>query len=300
MPGARSLARLLGGTPNASRGAMSATTSEITFAAADPAPIARRAIDKDDTPSRIWDAIPFWPVAVLGPALAFGVAGLAGRGPRVLRKNPVLAGLLTGGALVGLAKWQLDRFFTETPDYEVVRAFEGFEIRHYPPRVVAETTVHGVEHDDALNEGFSRLARYIFGDNEGARSAMAAPIELRETSGEAAKGEHIAMTTPVTSHAYDDGHVVTFTMPKHRALELLPVPKDARVRVRRTEGERFAVLTYRGTYGGELARAQQEELLARVKEQGLVTRGTPIFAGYDAPSTLPALRRVEAWVELEP
>lgn len=278
---------------------MSATTSETTFAAADPAPVARHAIDKDDTPSRIWDAIPFWPVAVLGPALAFGVAGLAGRGPRVLRRNPALAGLLTGGALLGLAKWQLDRFFTETPDYEVQRAFDGFEVRHYPPRVVAETTVHGVDHDAALNEGFSRLAGYIFGANEGARSAMAAPIELREASGKA-MSEKIAMTTPVTSHAYDDGHVVTFTMPKHRALELLPVPKDARVRVRRTEGERFAVLSYRGAYGGELARAKQADLLARVKEQGLVTRGTPLFAGYDAPSTLPALRRVEAWVELEP
>ena len=279
---------------------MAATTSENTLAHADRAPSALRTIDKDDTPAPIWDVIPFWPVAVLGPALALGIAGLAGRGPRLLRKNPALAGLLTGGALLGLAKWQLDRFFTETPDYEVQRAFEGFEIRRYPPRVVAETTVHGADHDDALNEGFRRLAGYIFGGNEGARSAMAAPLELREPSPGKAAGEHIAMTTPVTSHAYDDGHVVTFTMPKHRALELLPVPKDARVRVRRTEGERFAVLTYRGRFAGGLTRDKQDELLALVKEQGLVTRGTPLFAGYDAPSTLPALRRVEAWIELEP
>ncbi len=279
---------------------MTATTSETKLASANRPSSALEALDKDDTPSRIWDVIPFWPVAVLGPALALGVAGLAGRGPRVLRKNPALAGLLTGGALLGLAKWQLDRFFTETPAYEVQRAFEGFEIRHYPPRVVAETTVHGTDHDDALNEGFRRLAGYIFGANEGSQSAMAAPIELREaTPAGKTRGEHIAMTSPVTAHEYDDGHVVTFTMPKDRALELLPVPQDSRVRVRRTEGERFAVLTYRGSYGGELARAKQAELLARVKEQGLVIRGTPLFAGYDAPSTLPALRRVEAWVELD-
>ncbi len=282
---------------------MTATTTATPLASTDrAAPPALQAIDKDDTPSRIWDLIPFWPAAVLTPALVLGIAGLVGRGPRLLRKNPALAGLLTGVALLGIAKWQLGRLFTETPDYEVERAFDGFEVRHYPSRVVAETTVEGLEHEDALNEGFRRLAGYIFGDNEGARSAMAAPIELREKAraGRTSKGEHIAMTSPVTSHDDGRGHVVTFTMPKHRALELLPVPTDARVRVRRTGGERFAVLTYRGTYRGELAEAKQAELLARVKEARLVPRGAPLFAGYDAPSTLPALRRVEAWVELEP
>ena len=281
--------------------AMNVTTSETSNRTADRPSSMLRAGDKDDTPSRIWDVIPFWPAVVLTPALVLGLAGLAGRGPRLLRRNPVVAGLLTGGALLGLAKWQLGRFFTETPDYEVERAFEGFEIRHYPSRVVAETTVHGVDHDDALNEGFRRLAGYIFGDNDGARSAMAAPIELRKRSaGRKAKGERIAMTSPVTSHEDEAGHVVTFTMPKDRALELLPVPNDARVRVRRTGGERFGVLSYRGTYRGDLAHAMQAELMARVKQEGLSTRGAPLFAGYDAPSTLPVLRRVEAWVELEP
>ena len=286
--------------------AMNVTTSQTSIGRADRSS-SFRAVDKDDTQRRIWDVIPFWPAVVLTPALVLGLAGLARRGPRLLRSHPVVAGLLTGGALLGLAKWQLDRFFTETTDYEVERAFEGFEIRHYPSRVVAETTVRGVDHEDALNEGFRRLAGYIFGDNDndGAGSAMAAPIELRKRSaGRKAKGEHIAMTSPVTSHEDEDedeaGHVVTFTMPKHRALELLPVPKDARIRVRRTGGERFAVLGYRGTYRGDLAHAMQAELMARVKREGLATRGAPLFAGYDAPSTLPALRRIEAWVELEP
>ena len=129
---------------------------------------------------------------------------------------------------------------------------------------------------------------------------MPAFSALREKSAaRKIKGEHIAMTSPVTSHEDDDGYVVTFTMPKDRALELLPVPKDARVRVRRTGGERFAVLKYRGTYRGDLAKQKHEELVARVREAGLVTRGAPLFAGYDAPSTLPALRRVEAWVAIE-
>lgn len=278
---------------------MTVTTPEIALTSSNPSPTTHRAIDKDGTPSRIWDLIPFWPAAVLAPALVLGVAGLVGRGPRALRKNPLLAGLLTGGALLGIAKWQLDRFFTETPDYEVEQTFDGFEIRHYPSRVVAETTVRGTDYDDALNEGFRRLAGYIFGDNAGARSTMAAKARGEARVSRKTKGERIAMTSPVTSHEDEDGYVVSFTMPKDRALELLPVPEDARVRVRRTGGERFAVLKYRGTYRGDLAKAKHAELLARVGKAGLVARGAPLFAGYDAPSTLPALRRVEAWVAIE-
>ena len=82
---------------------MNVTTSETSIGTADR-PSSFHAGDKDDTPSRIWDVTPFWPAVVLTPALVLGLAGLAGRGPRLLRRNPVVAGLLTGGALLGLAK----------------------------------------------------------------------------------------------------------------------------------------------------------------------------------------------------
>jgi len=202
--------------------------------------------------------------------------------------------------LLALVTVPLTTHATEEPDFEVVRRIGNVELRHYAPYLVA-AVVLDVTPADAGGQAFPILAGYIFGDNEGARSAMAAPIEVREeNAGRKAKGERLAMTSPVTSHEDQNGHVVTFTMPKHRALELLPIPTDARVRVRRTGGERFAVLRYRGTYRGDLAKAKQAELVARVKEAGFATRGAPLFAGYDAPSTLPAVRRVEAWVELEP
>jgi hypothetical protein len=46
--------------------------------------------------------------------------------------------------------------------------------------------------------------------------------------------------------------------------------------------------------------AKVSEVLARVRSAGLGYRGSPEFAGYDPPSTLPFLRRNEIWIELEP
>lgn len=236
------------------------------------------------------EALSYLPAVGLGAALVLGAAGLCGRGPKVLRSSPLLSGLLVGGAALGLAKWQLDRFFTESPDYEVERQVNGLEVRSYPPRVVAETTIEGADLEQGLDEGFRRLAGYIFGGNGGPR----VPGEDAHEK----KGERIAMTTPVTAREDAGGFVVTFTMPKHRALEVLPIPNDPRIRVSRTDAQRFAVLTYRAGYGGARAKAAQEELVARAAAAGLVAAGNPIFAGYDAPSTLPFLRRVEAWLPL--
>lgn len=236
------------------------------------------------------EALMFLPAVGLGAVLALGTAGLFGRGPKVLRSSPFLSGLLVGGAALGLAKWQLDRFFTESPVYDVEQRVNGLEIRSYPPRVVAETTVESADLEEGLDEGFRRLAGYIFGGNAGTR----VPGEDAHEK----KGARIAMTTPVTAREDATGFVVTFTMPKDRALEVLPIPNDPRIRVSRTDATRFAVLTYRAGYGAARAKAAQEDLVARAAAAGLTAAGNPIFAGYDAPSTLPFLRRVEAWLPI--
>jgi hypothetical protein len=231
------------------------------------------------------------------PALALGILALAGRGPRALRLRPPLAAGIAVGAALVLARWQLGRLFTEQPDYAVEGVVDGIEIRRYRPHVVAETTVEDTDWDRALREGFRRLARYIFGGNDAKQTiAMSAPVTASRKTG--AAGERIAMTAPVTSRGEERGYSVVFMMPKERELASLPTPRDPRVRLREASGERVAVLRYHGTYRGDRARTKQAELLARVRAAGLEPRGEPVFAGYDAPSTLPFLRRLEAWVPL--
>lgn len=89
-------------------------------------------------------------------------------------------------------------------------------------------------------------------------------------------------------------------MPKSRPLQSLPRPKDPHVRVLQVPERRVAVLRYRGTYRARRTEERQAALLAQVRAAGLEPTGVPELAGYDAPSTIPLLRRVEAWVPIAP
>ncbi len=212
--------------------------------------------------------------AGLGAALAFG-------GDRKYRS----LGLSALGASLGLgfARWQLARWFTEQSAYEVELRDGELEVRRYAPAARAETVVEGLAWREALNEGFSRIAGYIFGQDQYGES------------------ERIAMTAPVTATVGNGPRAtrtVTFTLPRNRLLSSLPTPKDTRVRLRYVPARRVAVLTFRGRYGGDLPAKKRDELLARVRLAGLHALGEVVFAGYDAPSTLPWLRRNEVQVDL--
>jgi hypothetical protein len=45
-------------------------------------------------------------------------------------------------------------------------------------------------------------------------------------------------------------------------------------------------------------RQATKQLLDSARDHEIEVRGEPAFAGYDAPSTLPILRRNEVWVEV--
>ncbi len=224
------------------------------------------------------------PVAAGGGALSLAiVAGLsawrivslgAERRRAASRRNNLLIAAGAGILAAGLVRWQLQRLTNEEPEHEVEQRLGNLEIRRYSPLRIARTTVGGTW-DYALNEGFERLAHFIFGGN-------------------AAKSK-IEMTSPVTSTQDGDGHSVAFMMPKG---ELPPAPDDARVEIDHLPSRRLAVLRFNGRYNGEHVAAKKRELLTAVAANGLQPVGEPSFAGYDPPSTLPLLRRNEVWVEL--
>ncbi len=220
------------------------------------------------------------------------------RAAEVLLSPPVLLG---AGALLGFGifRWQLARLFSEQPDYEVERRIGNLEIRRYAPQVVAETKVHAASFREGLNKGFRLLAGYIFGKNmDSTRIAMTAPVSQEH------EGTKISMTAPVSfapsSLAGESGWVMRFVMPKKWTLGSLPAPLDERVHLRQLPERRVAALRWSGTFDADKNARMQEELLTRLRAEGLRPEGEPLFAGYDAPSTLPFLRRNEAWVELAP
>jgi hypothetical protein len=184
---------------------------------------------------------------------------------------------------------------TERPTYTVLKQYDAFEIREYPPTIVAETIVEG-SRDDASNDGFRRLAGYIFGGNRGAKSiAMTAPVT--QTA-----GQKIEMTAPVTQTATEGKRwVIQFTMPSSfTSVDQLPVPNDATVTLRAIPTRTVAVLKYSGVwseanYGKHLAILRDGVLKA-----GLATHGAAMWARYDPPWKPWFLRTNEIQLEVEP
>ena len=94
----------------------------------------------------------------------------------------------------------------EKPDYKVIQNYGKVEIREYKQMVIAKTYVNQ-SYKLALNEGFRRIANYIFGGND--------------------KKMSIAMTAPVISQKLStdfEEYEVLFVMPKEYAMSVLPQP----------------------------------------------------------------------------
>ena len=183
----------------------------------------------------------------------------------------------------------------EQPKYRIEKDYGSFEIRVYERAIVAETVVTGA-FGDGTNEGFRRLAGYIFGANDGGRKiAMTAPV-----GAEPARGTKIAMTASVGSEKVPDGWIVTFTMPSSLTMKALPAPDDARVRLRELPSRRVAAVRFSGTWGAERFETIATKLASDAKEAGLVpAEGPPVFARYDPPWTPWFLRRNEVLITLD-
>jgi hypothetical protein len=221
-----------------------------------------------------------------------GIGALVGKAKRSTLAGSV-AGGLTALAMLGV-RWQLARLFTEEPDYEIEDTLGPLEIRRYFPQITAHTHVDVPSYDAALQQGFRRLANYIFGDNFNGEK-IAAPMRQR-----AADNEKLEMTSPVITAQGPRGYEMSFVMPSGRALASLPTPNDSAVELGEVPERRVAVLKFRGRYRGAEVEQHERELMDLVKAAGLVATSAPMFAGFDPPTTLPFLRRNEVWVEVAP
>ena len=191
-----------------------------------------------------------------------------------------------GGSIVGI------RNGTEEPSFSVDRRVGDVEIRHYGPRIAAETTIDADE-EPARNEGFRRLARYIFGGNtDKAKIAMTAPVAQQQ-------GRKIAMTAPVAAQQDSRGEwVIRFFMPAEHTLETLPTPNDERVRLVSVPAETVAVLRFSGVASPDAIASRTAELLATLRGADITPAGDPVTWFYDPPWTIPFRRRNEIAVTL--
>jgi hypothetical protein len=168
----------------------------------------------------------------------------------------------------------------EEPRYTVIDHVQDVEIRRYAPRTAAMVEfISGVDRNDA----FRLLFDYIAGANAGKdRIAMTAPVELH--------GERLAMTAPVQS---SEGRMMFF-LPADYGVSSAPRPRDPRVQIVSVPSEKIAVLRFTGL--GGVSPLRQKQLLSGLIRSRWGAVGEPFMYYYDAPFTLPFLRRNEAAV----
>src|SRR5215208_6343010 len=182
----------------------------------------------------------------------------------------------------------------EQPKFEVVGVVGPIEIRHYGPRLAAETDMvpgSGIEAEQET--AFMTLAAFIFGQNrQGPVVAMTAPVSVETVTAP------IAMTAPVAIEPGERGRVMRFFMPAEYTLETLPQPGNNRVRIVTVLAQTLAVLRFSGEADDEQVAEQKVELLRGLVGSDWEPVGEPGFFGYDPPMTLPEQRRNEVYVEV--
>ena len=184
---------------------------------------------------------------------------------------------------------------TEEPKYAVLEKEPPFEIRSYAPMIVAEVQVEG-DLDEASSQGFRLIAAYIFGQNQvSEKIAMTAPVTVEDQSVKSAK---IAMTAPVGIESKAGKWTVSFVMPTEYTMESIPKPMSPQVQLRQIPAVKKAVISFSGFYNSQKVAEKTLELEQWMKSRNLQSIGSPNFARYNPPWTLPFMRRNEVMITL--
>jgi DNA gyrase inhibitor GyrI len=204
----------------------------------------------------------------------------------------IVLGGLTLLAAAGMAVFVYVVQNVETPRYATVLQDGAFEVRDYPPLVVAEVRRLGGR-QESLSQGFGPLARYIFAkERAGERIAMTAPVIQQ-------RPEPIAMTAPVTQSRMEGGDwAVRFIMPSRYDLKDLPAPASKDVRLSEIPARRVAAIRFSGRTTDAVLAEKESELRAWMAARGMKPAALPVFAYYNDPFTPGPLRRNEVLIDL--
>jgi len=162
----------------------------------------------------------------------------------------------------------------EIAQYEIAKKIDDVEIRKYPSCIMATTKLPVNDR----NSAFRRVAGYIFGGNS--------------------QSKQIAMTAPVVMSHAETTFTMSFIMPKEYAISDLPTPQNKDVVIKKVPKRTLAVLKYSGLMSQDRISQKIDILLQILKDKRIKVKGKPFFMGYNAPWTLPFLRRNEVAVEV--
>lgn len=161
--------------------------------------------------------------------------------------------------------------------YSVEKRLGDIEIRIYEPATFSAVCLPSGSYDEQASRGFRTLAGYIFGGNE--------------------TGESIAMTSPVMMEL-DTQIVMSFMVPKGRAVSSLPRPHNASIHFVEKPVMRMAAIRFGGWANDAKIQAYQQRLVEELARHDIRHKNTFAFLGYNPPYRI-IHRRNEVVVELD-
>ena len=209
-----------------------------------------------------------------------------------MRGKWVMMGTIIGIILIGAVAAGPIMSNVEAPNYDVVTVENNIEIRQYAPMIVAEVQIDG-KREDSTGEGFRLLADYIFGNNIAKQDiAMTAPVQQQE-------GNKIAMTAPVQQQKEGGTWQISFVMPSEYSMDTLPKPVNDLVKLKKIPAKQFVVIRFSGTNSDANVEEHEEKLMKYVQSKNISVIGSPKYAFYNPPWTLPFMRRNEVMIEIQ-
>ena len=207
------------------------------------------------------------------------------------KKTIFFAILFCGSILVGCAMVGPIMSDVEKPKYQATALTNEIELRSYDPMLVAMVQMSG-SRKDAISEGFRVLADYIFGNNTIVQDiAMTAPVQQQIY-------KKISMTAPVQQQAMDTSWEVSFVMPSGYNMVTLPRPNNDSVVIEEIPSEKFVVIIFSGASSNENVEKYERKLMSYVVRNNILVIGTPKYAFYNPPWTLPQMRRNEIMMKI--
>ncbi len=175
----------------------------------------------------------------------------------------------------------------EQPEHTVLETVGEVEIRRYAPSLLAQITLPG-SHDEAVDEAFDRLARYIFGGNtDGEKLAMTSPVYQRPATKAMREGQ------------VPDRWTIAFFLANNMQPHEAPQPNDAAIKLVTVSEHVVGALRYTGNNSDENRAEHRLQLLTDLQRTARWSVDEDVYwAQYDAPFTVPFLKRNEAMVAL--
>ncbi len=178
------------------------------------------------------------------------------------------------------------------PSFKVIESKENISIREYGSYLIAYTEEKGTS-DSNANPSFRKLFKYIQGENISKTTIpMTTPVIEKES-------QKIPMTVPVFEKETANFYRMEFVLPETMNLENAPKPTNPNVKLEEIKSKLVAVVVFSGFMGKEKIESKKKELSEYLKENNYKPVGEFYQARYNAPFTIPFLRRNEVLIEVK-